>query len=236
MTWQRVALDRLKRLSYIGAGVLAAACAPRLERLVPAPLAPAARVDAAAWAAATAPRTPTAVQFRWVYGDERVRYAGRGMARVAPPDSLRFDYRGPLGLGVGAAVVVGDQVVWADPRPSFESLVPAVPLLWVALGTVPQPAADAVVFRGGEAPRTIWRYVRGRDTLDFVATAGAPQVLEAEWRQAGAVRARTRTDYDAHAMPATARIEFPEAAARFEITVVARDTLAVFAPQLWRRR
>ena len=236
MTWQRVALDRLRRVSYIGAGVLAVACRPRVDHLVPANLAPADRAAATAWAAATAPRTPTAVQFRWVYGDERVRYTGRGTARMAPPDSLRFDYRGTLGIGVGAAVVLGDRVAWADPRASFESLVPAVPLLWVAFGTVPPPGRDAVVFGGGQAPRTIWRYVQGRDTLDFVATEGAPRRLEAEWRQAGAVRARTVTEYDEHAMPASARIEFPEAAARFEITVVARDTLAVIAPVLWRRR
>ncbi len=39
-----------------------------------------------------------------------MKYAGRGTARIVPPDSLRFDYAGPLGFGSGAAVVIGDSV------------------------------------------------------------------------------------------------------------------------------
>jgi len=76
------------------------------------------------------PRTATLIRFRWHYQDERVKYAGRGSVRVAPPDSLRFDYVGPLGLGSGAAVVIGDSVLWADPDKNFRSLVPAIPMLW----------------------------------------------------------------------------------------------------------
>src|SRR2546430_10997479 len=114
--------------------------------LVPMALAPASRDSAAQWAHTTLPRAPALIRFRWHYQDERVKYAGRGTLRIAPPDSLRFDYVGPLGLGSGAAVVIGDSVLWADPEKNFRSLVPAIPMLWAAFAMVRRPADDAAVF------------------------------------------------------------------------------------------
>jgi hypothetical protein len=78
--------------------------------------------------------------------------------------------------------------------------------------------------------------LRAGDTLDYVATDGAPRLLEAEWRREGKVQARSRTELDGRAFAATARVDFPEAPARFELTVVAVDTMAVFDPALWRSR
>lgn len=191
---------------------------------------------AVAWARATLPGRQTAIRFRWKYRDDRRSLGGRGTARIGPPDSLRFDFSGPLGFGAGAAVVVGDTVVWADPPERFRSLVPAVRLLWAALGVVRPPAAGVAVSGRVAPPRSIWRFVDGGDTLDYVVTAGSERVLEAEWRREGAVVARSRTLVDDQAMPARARIDFPEAAARFELSVLAVDTAAVIAPALWRAR
>jgi len=178
----------------------------------------------------------TAIRFRWRYRDDRQSAGGRGQARIAPPDSLRFDWVATLGLASGAAVLVGDSVRWADPEESFHSLVPAIPMLWASLGTVRPPAADAAVSGKADPPRELWRFVRGADTLTYVATAATPRVLEAEWRQGGKVVARSRTVYDAEARPASARVDFPEGSARFEFTVVAVDTMVVIAPALWRSR
>src|SRR6266550_8211924 len=126
------------------------------------PLAPARRDSATAWASATLRTTPTLIRFRWRYQDERVKYAGRGTARIAPPDSLRFDYAGPLGLGSGAAVVIGDSVAWADPEKDFRSLVPAIPMLWAALGMVQPPNDEAAVSGAVDSTaggrRVIWRF------------------------------------------------------------------------------
>lgn len=212
----------------------------------PAALAPASRDSAVAWTRATLPPRATVIRFRWRYRDERVRYAGRGSARIAPPDSLRFDYAGPFGLGSGAAVVIGDTVAWADPAKNFRSLVPAIPMLWASLGMVRPPGDSAAVFglaqTAGGARRAVWRFVQGggADTLDYVATesegATAEPALEAEWRRNGAVVARSRTQFDARARPASARVDFPEASARFELTVVGVDTAAVIPPALWRSR
>jgi hypothetical protein len=232
-------LDRLRALSYIAAGALLAGCPRPLTPLVTQPLAAAPEEAARAWARSTVPTHATAVRFRFDYRDPRRRWGGHGTARIAPPDSLRFDYTGPLGMGSGAAVVVGDSVMWADPEENFHSLVPAIPMLWAALGVVRPPADSVTVERGqraGGAPGTIWRFIKGPDTLDYVVFGGALPLLEAEWRKGGKILARSRTQFDARARPATARIDFPEAPARFDFSVVATDTAAVFAPAIWRSR
>lgn len=206
-------------------------------------LVPASRDSAIAWSRATLPRGATLIRFRWRYEDERVKYAGRGSARIAPPDSLRFDYSGPLGMGAGAAVVVGDSVVWADPEENFRSLVSAIPMLWAALAMVQAPREDALISgmvdSTADRRRVIWRFAQQDDTLDYVASTGsAGRVLEAEWRRRGKVVARSRTQLDAQAppRPASARVDFPEASARFELTVGVVDTAAVIPPGLWRSR
>jgi len=244
-------LTRRRSVSYIAACALLAACPGyRLPApLVPMALAPASRDSAAQWARTTLPRTRALIRFRWHYQDERVKYAGRGTVRIAPPDSLRFDYVGPLGLGSGAAVIIGDSVLWADPEKDFRSLVPAVPMLWVAFAMVRRPADDATVLgmqlvdSVRHTRRFVWQFAQPEDTLAYVATppdsARRGGMVEAEWRRRGKMVARSWTRLDTLAHPASARIDFPEAAgggARFEFTVVAYDTTQVFAPALWRSR
>jgi hypothetical protein len=210
--------------------------------LVPVALAPTSRDSAVMWTGRTLPPRPTVIRFRWRYADGRAQYAGRGSARIAPPDSLRFDYAGPFGLGSGAAVVIGDTVLWADPEANFRSLVPAIPMLWASLGMVRPPAGGAAVSSlvepDGDAPRTLWRFARVNegDTLEYAVTAGARRVLEAEWRRGSDVLARSRTMLDAQIRPIRARVDFPEASARFELTVVGVDTAAIIPPALWRSR
>jgi hypothetical protein len=242
-------LTRLRSLSYIGACTLLAACpGPRAPGpLVPVPLTPVPRDSALQWSRATLPRTPTLIRFRWRYEDEQVKYAGRGTARIAPPDSMRFDYAGPLGWGSGAAVVIGDSVLWADPEKNFRSLVPAIRMLWAAFGMVRPPAEDAELFAAqlvdslSRKRRVVWRFAEAQDTLEYLATdtAGRALSLEAEWRRRGERVARSRTQFDAAQRPSSARIDFFEAGerrARFELTVGVVDTTAVLTPALWRSR
>jgi hypothetical protein len=215
-------------------------------------LAPASQDSAAQWARTTLPRTPALIRFRWHYEDERVKYAGRGTVRIAPPDTLRFDYVGPLGLGSGAAVIIGDSVLWADPEKDFRSLVPAIPMLWAAFAMVRPPAGNATVFGARlvdslrHTRRNVWRFAQPEDTLDYVVTPPDSAMrgvgmLEAEWRQRGKMVARSWSRLDTLAHPASARIDFPETSrrgggARFELIVVVVDTAQVFAPAVWRSR
>jgi hypothetical protein len=237
---QRLPLDRWIALFYIGASAALAGCPGPLPPLVPMPLAPASSEAAVAWARATLPAHHTAIRFHWKYRDDEKQWGGRGQARIAPPDSLRFDYVGPLGLGAGAAAVVADSAIWADPEKNFRSLVPVVRVLWAGVGMVQPPAASAAVFawrgQGADSGVQIWRFVQEEDTLDYRETVGGTRVLEAEWRRQGKVQARSRTQFDVHAMPASARIDFPEGRARLEFTVVATDTAASFDPAIWRSR
>ena len=235
---QHFPLDPRIALSYIAACALLAGCPRPPAPLVPQPLAPADRESAVAWTRATLPTRHTAIRFRWKYQDDQKRWGGRGQARIAPPDSLRFDYVGPLGFGAGAAAIVADTAIWADPEKNFRSLIPAVRLLWAALGIVRPPAPDALVFGGGGSDSSVrlWRFVQDGDTLDYRETRGGARVLEAEWRREGKVSARSRTEFDAQRLPARARMDFPEERARFELTVVSVDTAAVLDPAIWRGR
>jgi len=191
--------------------------------------------SAEAWSRSTEPRHPAAVRFKWRYRDERLSAAGRGTARIAPPDSLRLDYASALNIRTGAGVVLGDSIAWADPADDFRSLVPAVPLLWAAFGIARPPIAGAEVAGGAIPGGVVWRFVSGTDTLSYRWT-DSPRELEAEWRRGERVVARSRTTYDAAARPAAARIDFPDAGARFELTVLGVDTAAVIPPVLWSRR
>jgi hypothetical protein len=145
---------------------------------------------------------------------------------------------GPLGLGAGAAAIVADSAIWADPEKNFRSLIPAVRMLWAAVGIVRPPAPGALVFTGAGADSSvhIWRFAQDGDTLDYRDTRGGAGVLEAEWRREGKVLARSRTEFDGRRMPARARMDFPEERARFELTVVSVDTAAVLDPAIWRGR
>src|SRR2546426_12304028 len=105
----------------MGACGLRAGCPGRRAPLVPLPLPPADGAAATAWARATLPGRRTAIRFHWKYQDSDKRWGGRGQARIAPPDSLRFDYVGPLGLGAGAAGGVGGLAALAGPRGEFRS-------------------------------------------------------------------------------------------------------------------
>lgn len=234
-------LDRRCALSYIGAGALLIGCRHPIPPLVPLPLAPASWDSAVGWTRSLVPSRRTLIRFRWKYSDGDKDYAGRAAVRIAPPDSLRIDYAGPFNWGAGAAVVVGDSTLWADPEKNFRSLVPAVRMLWAGLGIVRPPAAGAAVFGDGQAQAAdsnarIWRFVQGDDTLDYRLASGRVRVLEAEWRANGKVFARSRAELDVRAMPGSARIDFPEGRARFEFTVGAVDTAAVFDSTTWRRR
>lgn len=230
-------LDPLRAASYIAAGLWMTACGGRAAPLIPEPLAAAPPESVTVWTGGIGPTGPVALRFKWRYRDQRVSGGGRGTARVAPPDSVRVDWATSFNIKTGAAVVVGDSLRWADPEDQFSSSVAqALQLVWTALGVVRPPLGGAVVSGARDSARVLWRHAESRDTVDYRLVTAAPRTLEAEWRREGRVMARSRTVLGPAGLPQSVRIDVPERPARFELTFVAVDTTATFAPALWRSR
>lgn len=236
---QRFPLDPRGRGVYYALACMAvgvAACTAGLRSIAPTGLTPLAPDTARAWAAALAPTGSVRYDLRWRYTTQQGSSAGRAAVRVAPPDTLRFDYRGPFGRS-GSALIVGDVVIWAQPEEDARSLLPAAPLFWAALAIPQPPPAGADVYGRRWEHQVAWRYVTGTDELDYIVRRStSPGELLAELRSAdrivGATTARFETG-GAH--PREARIVFPGDAALFTFTVEAVDTLATFGPETWSR-
>src|SRR5690606_5276331 len=80
---------------------------------MPSPLVSTDREEVAEWVADTERDAPEQIRFRWDFLDENGAAKGRGTAMVFPPDSMRFDFAGPLGSNRSSAAVVGDSALWA---------------------------------------------------------------------------------------------------------------------------
>lgn len=229
-------LDRSRARSYIAACVALTACRGHLAPLVPEPLAPVAPDSIAAWTVPNGPTRPVALRFTWKYRDDRQSGGGHGTLRLAPPDSMRIDWAAVLNVKTGAAVVIGDSLRWADPKQDYPSSISqAIQLVWTALGIVRPPDAGTATFGMRDSTGAVWRYIRDRDTVAF-RLAGPPRTLQGEWRRAGRLMARSRTQLAAGGLPQGTRVDVPERSARFEITFTRVDSTAQFAPALWRSR
>ncbi|MES2123807.1 MAG: hypothetical protein V4503_03870 [Gemmatimonadota bacterium] len=207
---------------------------------LPGPVIPVALhpVDAAQvreWNALTQPTGRRLMRFKWQFLDERGATAGgSGSAQIAAPDSLRFDYRGPLGSGRGAAAVVGDSALWADPEDQVKKLVPNYPLLWALLGVTRAPH-PADVLTGIDDPQlTAWRYINGADTVDYARSKGKPVQLVADVREGGKRIGRVVTTFDADGVPTRSQLDVPSGPVRLTLKFTRVSTPQPFDPEIWR--
>ena len=213
-----------------------AACRTAPGPLVPEPAAPVTPSQVADWVRPTVPTAPRLIRFKWLYRDDNSSAGGRGSARIAPPDSLRFDVSGPFGSNPSAAAVVGDSALWVQPKDAIEKLVPNYPLMWALLGVARMPAEGAALRGSSQGERTAWQYVVGADTLAYVRTGGAEGRLLAEVREGGKVVGRVETTLGTGGEPKTARLTVPSAPARLDVTFLSAAPAASFAPDVWRPR
>jgi hypothetical protein len=230
---QRSGFDRRWPLAYLALAM--AGCGGAPGSVVPVDAAPVSRAQVAAWATATLPPEKRLHRFKWLFQDERSSAGGRGSARIAPPDSLRFDVAGPFGSGAASAVVIGDRPLWTEPPDAVSKLVPNYPLLWALFGVARFPdGGDSLsgVVRGEE---TAWRYAGQADTVSYRRTTGKTGTFIAEVRRAGQLVGRVETRLDGNGVPLSSKLVVPSVPAKLALTFLSTGR-AEFAPDIWTAR
>jgi hypothetical protein len=212
-----------------------AGCRSAPGAIVPVGAAPVSREQVAQWVGATVPPEHRLHRFKWLFQDERSSAGGRGSARIAPPDSMRFDVAGPFGSGAASAAVIGAQPLWAEPPDAVKKLVPNYPLMWAMFGVarMPEPGDSLRGLADGET--TAWQYANATDTVSYVRTAGKAGRLVAEVRQGGKVVGHAETTLDSAGVPLTARLVVPSVPAKLNLTFLS-TTRTNFAPEIWTAR
>lgn len=137
---------RIVRLVRTAAlGVLLAACvAPRARPITGVPY-------TGAIPRLALPAGHARLVFRWVYDDPIFGARGEGVARLAPPDSVRLDFFVDGGVGSGGAILIGDSLRTAGE--DGRRYLPPIPLLWAALGVLRVPGTDTTARIDGDSLR-----------------------------------------------------------------------------------
>lgn len=208
-------------------------CAAGIASIAPEDLAPAVSGLARAWQAQFVPDGYRRYELRWRFFTPKGSTAGRAVVRIAPPDSLRFDYRGPFGRS-GAALLLGDSLVWAEPEKDVRELIPMAPLFWAALGIPLAPSESSTILTRQDANQRAWRVIASTDTLDLVHFPHGPARLLAQLRREG-IAATTEVRFGAIGVPTQGKMRFPRDGAAFIFTVERVDSTAVFDAATWRR-
>src|SRR5436190_10554853 len=230
---QCVRLDRQLLLVYLG--VAGWACRNAPGPLLPVAAQPVSRPQVLAWVDSTRIHGQQLYRFKWLFRDERGSAGGRGSARIAPPDSLRFDVAGPFGSGAASAAVVGDRALWAQPPDAVKKLVPNYPLMWAMFGIARIPDEGAALRGLVHGDVISWRYDGATDTVQYLRTTGKSAKLIAEVRHAGKVVGRAEATLDASGTPLAARLVVPTVPAKLNLTFLS-TARAHFAPDIWTPR
>ena len=215
-------------------GMVAMGCGGGPASIAPVGLAPADAGVVHEWVADFVPQTSRLYTVRpWRFINEQGSAAGRATMRVAPPDSLRFDYSGPFRRS-GKAAVVGDSALWVVPEEQFGALVSVAPIFWAALGLPQKPPAGRDVFTLQRDGVRAWSYVELGDTLNFVVRGEPATRILAELRRRGRTFVVADVEMDpATGMVVSSQIDFPNENSRFEFTVESVDTTATFDASVW---
>jgi hypothetical protein len=222
----------------IWAAALLAGCAPTTVAPLPMPttLAPASLEEAERWAASTFPAGHRDLRFRWSFEDQDgATMSGRGRARIATPDSIRFDVVGPLGGGRASAFVVADSGHWAEPAEEVRKLVPNYPLFWAMLGAAMPPAAVNGARRYADSTLAAWQFALEQDTLEYIQLLSGPRKFLLEVRRQGRTLGRVETRLRPDGLPASSRLYVLSPPSRLDLTFTEHALAAPFAPDTWNR-
>jgi hypothetical protein len=227
---QCLLVDRRAFLVYVALAF--SGCHPAPGALVPEGATPVNREQVNLWVSTTIPPGHRLHRFKWLFQDERSSAGGRGSARIAPPDSLRFDVAGPFGTGAASAAVIGDQPLWTEPPDAIKKLVPNYPLMWAMFGVARMPE-DGAKLRGLDHDGvTVWQYAGPADTVDYLRSTGSSARFVAEVHHAGQLVGRTETTLDSAGRPVKARLTVPSVPAKLDLTFLS-TAQATFASDIW---
>jgi hypothetical protein len=234
---QRFALDRAGRPTYylVALGVLGTqwACGVKVEELAPSGLPPVSRAQVSEWVSSFIPTVALRYDLRWTFQTQQGSVRGRAAVQFVPPDSVRFDYRAPFGQS-GAAVIVGDDIIWSRPEEDVDRLIQTAPLFWAALGFPRYPAPAASVTGTAEGNQYRWRYALLGDTLTYAALRQPGGSLQVDMRHMADVLGTVEVAFaDSTLQPASARMLFPGSASLVIFTVEAIDTLGSVDSSIW---
>ena len=232
---QHLLIDRPARLAYLGLALAGLACGGAPGSVVPAAAGPVTSAQVAEWVRGTQPPTHRLHRFKWLFRDDKSSAGGRGSARIAPPDSMRFDVAGPFGSGAASAAVIGDQPLWAEPPDAVTKLVPNYPLMWGMFGMARPPSGGAELRGLADGGTLAWQYVEGADTVEYARTEGAPVRMVTLVRRAGEIVGRAEATLDSTGAPLTAKLTVPSVPARLDLTFLS-TAQANFAPDIWVSR
>lgn len=182
------------------------------------------------------PRTPLPpgsrlIVFRWTFSDRFFSARGDGVARIAPPDSVRLDFFADGGLGGGYAIVLGDSI-YTPAGDQARRYLPPIQLLWAAFGTLRLAGADTILRVDGDTLRA--------DIVSDTLSSPTPATF---WRVAFADRWLARLERVADRRlvefverPDTLNVSYRNHSARrslgLTIQRVTRD--ASFDPAIWQ--
>lgn len=219
------------KLLLAACAVLIVACAGAPRSITPVGMTPVTPAQVAEWVGATQPREPLAIQYGAIFTSRQYDAAkGSGTISVVPLDSLRFDFRGPLGSARSAAAVVGDSALWAEPKEDVEKMVPSYPLLWAMVG-VARPPHPGDALRGLQrGSLTAWQYTNGADTVTYVRTATE---FRAEVTSAGHRVGQVITTLAAGQALKKARLDVASPQARLEVTFRKVSHVNGFPKGIW---
>lgn len=232
---QRLLIDRPARLAYLGLALAGLACAGAPGSVIPVSAGPVTSAQVAEWVGGTHPSAHRLHRFKWLFRDDKSSAGGRGSARIAPPDSMRFDVAGPFGSGAASAAVVGDEPLWAEPPDAVSKLVPNYPLMWGMFGMARPPSPGAELRGLADGETLAWQYAEGADTIEYARTAGSTTRLVTLVRRAGELVGRAETTLDSTGAPLTAKLTVPSVPARLDLTFLSTSQ-ADLAPEIWVSR
>lgn len=155
-------------------GMAACASAPRAGPLTGVPV------------AAGVPDTRLAPGYRrlvfgWEYKERVFSARGDGVARIAPPDSVRIDLFLENGNSGGYVILIGDTLTALAQNEARRSMPPE-PLLWAALGVVRVTASDTIARQDGDTLRVeigsdpTWRMAFAARTLGRMERISAGRI------------------------------------------------------------